>query len=252
MKCHHPLDDPLSREASISLRTEIRHNYHESADAAEEYILDLTFKVFGEWAPKDSYENRYEIEAGEVHLRIVRLSVAMEEEISLTELFDYDQAISHASVLYDWKALNFEFSPSVLKVCDLANSLSDIFSIEKMILHPWARRQGLGLRIIQRLLCHWQSGCSLAIIRPFLLEAEAPDSGGYDLTNLSKDKKEGTRKLIHYFSKLGFESVRNCPYLVRSIEMMPPSSAEIDLPDFLLVPSGLAEEIEKGNGVEEA
>jgi len=245
MKHLHPLDDPQSREASISLRTEMRHDYHQSADEAEDYILDFTFKVFGEWAPKDSFENCYEIEAGEVHLRIVRLSVAMEEEIPLTELFDYDQALSDLSILYDWKALNFDFAQSVLKICEIANSFSDIFSIEKMILHPWARRQGLGLRIIQLLLRNWQSGCSLAIIKPLPLLPEAPDAQGYDLTNLSKNTKEGTRKLARYYSQLGFQPIPGCPYLMRSIEMMPPSTADVDLPDFLLVPSGLAGEIER-------
>ncbi len=252
MMKNHPLDDPRSREASISLRTEIRHDYHEASDGAEEYILDLTFKVFGEWAPEGSFENCYEIEAGEVHLRIVRLSVAMEEEIPLAELFDYDQALYDLSVLYDWKALNFEFAPSVLKVCEIANSFSDILSIEKMILHPWARRQGLGLRLVQRLLRHWQSGCSLAIIKPFPLPRGAPDAEGYDLIDLSQDVAEGTRKLTRYYSQLGFKSVPGCPYLVRSIEMMPPNTTEVDLPDFLLVPSGLAEEIEGSSGSEDA
>ncbi|MFT6240922.1 MAG: hypothetical protein ACI9NQ_000109 [Paracoccaceae bacterium] len=235
MKDHHPLDDPQSREASISLRTELRHDFYESADEAEEYILDLTFKVFGEWAPKGSYENYYEIEAGEVHLRIVRLSVAMDETIPLAELFDYDQAMTDLGDLYDWESPNIDFSAPVLEIFDLANSYSDIFSIERMELYPWARRQGLGLRIIQRLLRHWQSGCSLAVIKPYLLEAGVPSN------------EEGIQKLTRYFSKLGFQPVRNCPYLIRSIEMMAPSTAHVDLPDFLLVPSGLAEEVENEN-----
>lgn len=113
-----------------------------------------------------------------------------------------------------------------------------------MILHPWARRQGLGLRIIQRLLRHWQSGCSLAVIKPFPLQAGAPEAEGYDLANLSENMEEGIQKLTRYYSQLGFKSVPGCPYLVRSIEMMPPGTAEVDLPEFLLVPSGLAEIVE--------
>jgi len=244
MKGKHPLDDPQSREASISLRTEIRHDYHESADWAGEYVLDLAFKIFGEWAPENSPEDRYEIKVGEVDLRIVRLSVAMEEEIPLVELFDYDQDLQDFSVLYDWETPNFEFARSVVEIWDVANSFSDIFSIERMVLHPWARRQGLGLRIVQRLLRHWQSGCSLAIIRPHPMDAEEPEASEYDFKSFSKDPKEGIRKLTRYFSQLGFISIPGSPYLARCIEMRPPGTAEIDLPDFVLVPSGLAEEIE--------
>ena len=192
----------------------------------------LKKKVFGEWAPEGSFENCYEIEAGEVHLRLVRLSVALNEEAPLTELFDLDQSLTDLSGLYNWKSLNLDFFEAVHKVCGEANSFSDLFSIESMTLLPWARRQGVGLRIIEILLRSWQSGCSLAVINP------------QPFPNEDSDPKDGIQKLTRYFNQLGFKKVPNSPYLVRSIEMMPPNTANVDFPEFLLVPSGLAAVVE--------
>ncbi|YCM46208.1 hypothetical protein V2O64_09270 [Verrucomicrobiaceae bacterium 227] len=230
MKSNHPLDDPRSREATISLRAEVRHSHHEASDGVSEYVLDLFFEVFGEWAPEDSFENCYEIEAGEVHLRLVRLSVAMDEEAPLAELFDLDQSLTDLGRIYDWKSLNMDFHEEIHEVCGEANSYSDLFSIESMTLLPWARRQGVGLRIIEILLRSWQSGCSLAVINP----------QPYGRPNC----EDGVVKLTRYFKQLGFKNVPGIPHLVRSIEMMPPNTSQVDLPEFLLVPSGLAEVVE--------
>ena len=229
MKAQHPLDDPQSREAVISLRAEVRHDHLDE----EEYVLDLFFRIFAEWFFPQDPETPFETQAGEVHLRLVRMSVAIEDEAILSELFDRDQAMSELSRLYDWKDPNLEFVPAIRDICDVANSFSDLFSIESLVLEPWARRQGVGLRVVDLLLRRWQSGCSLALIDP------TPFSDD------ERDLEKGRRKLTRYFRQLGFEPLSGLPFLVRSIEMSPPGLAEVDLPDGVLVPSGLAGEVER-------
>lgn len=223
----------MSREAAISLCAGIRHDHD---DDEEEYVLDLFFKIYAEWGLPGDLEPRFETEAGEVHLRLLRMSVALEDGAILSELFDRDSALSGLGRLYDWDDPNLEFIPAIRKICDVANSFADLFSIESLELEPWARRQGLGLRVIDLLLRHWQSGCTLALIDP----DPWPGEGG--------DPEEGRRKLTRYFSQLGFKPVSGLPYLARSIEMSPPGLAEVDLPDRVLVPSGLAEEVERAVG----
>ena len=236
MKPLDPLDDPHSREATISLRAQIRHDHHEASDAEGEYIIDLYFKIFAEWSAGGGQVSEHEIEAGEVHLRLVRLSAAMDEDASLFELFDFDQSMSRLRELYDWEAPRWEFLPAILDVAPEANSFSDIFVIEKLVLRPWARRQGVGLRIIQLLLQSWQSGCSLAVIEPFPLQGESE--------SLPENIEASTQKLTRYYRKLGFKSVRGCPFLIRSLEELGPRISDIDLPDYLLVPAVIAEELE--------
>ena len=252
MKPIHALDDPHSKEASLSLRAEVRHEHHEASDGMGDYVIDLFFKVFGEWL-SDEQQTPEEIEVGEVHLRLVRLSQAMDEGASIRDLFDYDQEMSTLSELYDWEHSDWEFAPPVLKVCPYSNSFSDICIIERIALLPWARGQGVGLRVIQLLLRNWQSGCSLAVIRPFPLQGEPATRvpagcDEYELGSLSKDLEESTRKLTRYYARLGFKSVDDCPYLVRSTEEITPKVAEMDLPECLLVPSGIAEAVEAEMG----
>lgn len=229
MAMKHPFDDPFSREAVISLRTEIRHDH----DEEREYVLDLNFKIVAEWWRSDDFETRFETEAGSVHLRLVRMGVAIEDGAILSDLFDLDQSMSGLSHLYDWHDPNLEFIPAVMEVCKVANSFSDLFSLESIELLPWARRQGVGLRVIDLLLRHWQSGCSLALVEPVPWWAD------------EAEVEVGTKKLTRYFAQLGFKPVSGLPYLVRPIEMSPPNLTEVDLPDRLLVPSGLGKEVEE-------
>lgn len=224
----HPLDDPQSREATIVLRAELCHRHGETSEASQ-HVLDLAFRIQGEWM--DSFENQHKIEAGEVHLRLVRLSVALEAEAPLDELFDLDQSMTELGRLYDGTSLNMDFIRQIHEVCGVANSFADLFSIESMTLRPWARRQGVGLRVIDLLLQNWQSGCSLAVIKPQAFGRP--------------DEKDGVARLTRYFRQLGFKKVPGIPHLVRSVEMRGPNEAHIDLPDFLLVPSKLAAEVEQ-------
>jgi hypothetical protein len=223
----HPLDDPKSREATIVLRAELRQNFRRLAEA-DQYVIDLDFGILGEWL--DVSERCHQIEAGEVRLRLVRLSVALEAEAPLDELFDLDQSMANLGGLYDGFSINLDFHREIHEVCGEANSFSDLFSVESIFLEPWARRQGVGLRVIEMLLQNWQSGCSLAVInpRPFGRPAD----------------RDGEARLTRYFGQLGFKQVPGIPHLVRSIEMKPPNKAHVDLPDVLLVPSQMAEKLE--------
>lgn len=245
MKPLESLDDPDSREGHLSLQAEVRHDHLEAPDGTGEYIIDLFFKIYSEWSTSGDFE----IEAGEVHLRLVRLEAAIEEDVSLASLFDFDSSMSSLSELYKWNSPYWDFVPAVLELCPEANSYADLFSVERLALRPWARRQRAGLRIIQMLLRNWRSGCSLAVIDPSPLQTEfetpAPgDSDIYDLKSLPKDVEDSTRKLTHYYQKLDFKRVPGSRYLIRSLEEKGPRIDDLDLPDHLLIPSSIAGEIE--------
>lgn len=222
-------------------------------DGGEEYLIDFFFKIFGEWLSDDGGDELHEVEAGEVHLRLVRLSAAADDEVSFAALFDLDETMSDLSLLFDWEAESWDFKTPVLKACPEVNSFSDLFVIENLILRPWARRQGLRLRIIELLLKNWQSGCSLAAIKPFPLQAgmnaDSTDELEIDdLESSSKDPEEGIKGLSQYYRKLGFKSVPGCPYLVRSLELRSPSVDNLDLAECLMVPSEIAKKVETASG----
>ncbi len=77
----------------------------------------------------------------------------------------------------------------------------DVIYLSKMEIGEPFRKRGIGLIVLKKMMQRWGKGCALAVLKPFPLQYGRKDDE--DELQFKKD----SRKLIKYYSKLGFRKI---------------------------------------------
>jgi GNAT superfamily N-acetyltransferase len=109
----------------------------------------------------------------------------------------------------------------------------NLLIIQRLIIEPKFRGNGLGLAAMRALILNLRGGAGLVAIKPFPLQFEGGRDRrreefvrlGYD--TLSKNERAATAKLRRLYRKLGFKLVPKTPYMVLDVQDPMPSISEL-------------------------
>jgi len=148
-------------------------------------------------------------DVGRAELFSARVQDGLEAGQPLFSLCDYAQAT------YDCGEAIFDFNLEEFrpKICRLFNNIPPTLNfllIHRMEIEPEYRGKGVGLVVLLKVIKKWGRGCALAVIKPFPLQYE-------DTEGREKELRRDRRKLINYYSKLGFVRIPGTEFYALSL-----------------------------------
>lgn len=207
----------MSSTPTIELDLGIRYTVFKPIDdhgSPEEYLLRVKGEIIGSYIADDEDTPR-EITLGDLSLLIVQYGNAINDGVTLYEIFDLeDGLINTATQIYTADFQDFE--PVIQESYSYATPDSDFLYIEDLFVHPLARGQHLGAIAVRAAVKDWQSSCNFIAINP----NPQPLNDGAKLD-------EATRKLRAHFQLAGFKSIPGitpllvCPALIQTTVDLP-------------------------------
>jgi GNAT superfamily N-acetyltransferase len=110
----------------------------------------------------------------------------------------------------------------------------DVLYIDKLEIEPPYRGRGIGLLVLLRLMRRYEEKCGLVAIKPYPLQYT-----NTDIPESSKEFKKDRKKLVLYYSRLGFKKIPNTDYHAFSLEFRLPTEKEL----FALMPTAQRENV---------
>jgi len=199
-----------------------------------DYLLNLRAKIVGELF-ESTLEAPPELHLGEISGTLIRLTLALEENISLHELFDHSHEIHQcASALFT--SSYHEYVDEIQQRFPEAFPEQDVLLIRELYIHPSFRGQRLGASVLYRFMTDWNANCSLIAVDPRRVTLQEADS--------HEKQDDGTEaRLKNFLQGLGFQQVGALPYLLLSPTMRQTPIAELALESTLTLPRSTIENL---------
>lgn len=204
-------------EVSVSLSYQTSSLVGSGRDReADDYILHMTAEISGYADFEEIEPERRKIVLGELQFYLVRVGNAVNDRVSLSDVFDTLQETCEAgAAIFD--SCYSDFSPAVKRNFGEAFWGGDLLLLHYLTVEPCARGQRLGLAVLERVVRDWSSGCSLVAMKPFPLQFQAVSDKPAHQKQLALDrfpssKREAFRALRRYYEKLGFERIGRSEY----------------------------------------
>ena len=187
-----------------------------------------------------------QVSLGKVDVFLIKVSNALSKGENLFDLFDLKQELLDAgSAIFDF--CSNDFLPSVTKAFPsewLIYPDGDIMLIHRIGISPLLRGQQLGLSVLAKVIEDFSAGCSLVVTKPFPLQFEMGIEASSEWHNLalasfSKNKKESSKKLSKYYSKLGFKKLGRSDHFAALPETIFSAVKKLNLQDCFSMPAGL-------------
>jgi GNAT superfamily N-acetyltransferase len=178
---------------------------------------------------------------GELGLYLIRVGNAVNDGISLRDVFDVRQETMDAgNAVYD--ARFRDYNAAIQKIFEDAYCSEDILLLHRLEIHPFARGQKLGLAVLIKAIEDWSSGCSLVLMKPFPLQFEvnARNSKNWEslaLGDFPQKEKQAFQQLRSYYSQLGFEKIGKTEFYALCTHLKWTALDELELPEEFLVPA---------------
>jgi hypothetical protein len=233
-------DNKFAVDLIYSSRRFLGHNPYVVSDSN---VFPLRVKIVARNA------NNLLVFLGKVDVFIIKVSNALSQGDDLFDLFDVKQEIWNAgSAIFDFG--RNDFLPSVSKLFTRAwppmNPDGDIMLIHRIGISPLVRGQSLGLSVLGRVIMDYSAGCSLVVTKPYPLQFEqniegSPDWNDLSLSSFSKNEKESSKKLIKYYSKLGFKRLGTSDHFATLPKTVFSAVRKLKLQSYFTLPEGLEE-----------
>jgi len=182
---------------------------------------DFIYETDGDLLAIDDADNRSLI--GKFRLYYIDVERALNDGMPIFDVFDsYAQTFDYYDSLFGNNSP--EFSDALMKILDYDVFGSNVLILDRLEILPKYRGRGLGLSVMRNMIARFAGGAAVIAIKPFPLQFE-PESSAEDqkkwradlgLTTLSKNKRNATKKLRNYYSRLGFVSMRGTSFMVRA------------------------------------
>lgn len=182
----------------------------------------------------DAGRTEDDIRIGDFSIVYVDLDGAGVEGVHAFDVFDTEQAtFEYYEDLYGDDAGRMKNSVVDIAVIDGVVWSENVLIIERLVLQPEFRGQGLGLAAIRGLILGARGGAGLVLLKPYPLQFE----GGGDPTDeefirlefgsLPKNHRSATAKLFRHYARLGFKRVPKTPFMVRDAQLKLPTVSEL-------------------------
>ena len=167
-----------------------------------------------------------ETEIGRFRIFIVNAEQAVNDEASLFDVFDRDEALGDYFSLYEDE--DGAYTSAVLAALKIEPRWApNMLILDRLEIEPAHRGMGYGLQVLRSLMERFAIGCGLIAMKPFPLQfenrspAENSMRAGFKKMRLdlfSDDRRRADKKLRDYYAKLGFKRVRGTPLMVFDTE----------------------------------
>lgn len=94
----------------------------------------------------------------------------------------------------------------------------NVLLLNRLEIWPPYRGKGYGLQALVRMIQRFRIGGGLLVMKPFPLQFEGNMGAADDAAAEERAFRAARGKLCRYYRRLGFESVRETPYMVRQSE----------------------------------
>ncbi len=231
----NPADELVDLALGLSYRAYTSSGGREDS---RDYIIEMRADILGE-IEQELGKPHMEVHLGILKFSLIRVGGAINDGFPQHELFDISQEICDlAGGLYG--AGFEEFKGPIARSFPDASPWEDILFFQSLELHPFARRQRVGLSALHRAAKDWESGCGLVVIQPYPLQYPNGERDDDTWRRLGMDEstpdfKTSKQKLENYYQQLGFEKAGPSNYMFRCPTE---SQIEVDVPHSILLPQG--------------
>lgn len=237
-------DDNETVEAHVSLFYKAHSSVGTFLHDCDGYIIDMTAEVTGYVDLLGQSAQGTEVTLGELQFYIIRVGNAINDQVSLFDLFDtYQETHSMSAEIYT-PSYN-DFKKVIHNNFEAAYPGDDILLLRLLTIRPFARGQKLGLSVLEAVIRDWSSGCALVVMKPCPLQfagASSPRKKGQsELSDFKLTERESFRRLRNYYGLLGFERIGKSDYYAICPNDKQPELPE--LPDLVLIPRSVIGEV---------
>jgi hypothetical protein len=158
----------------------------------------------------DNTHNEY---AGEIDFKVIYLSQAEAQGLSIYDMFDtYEYTFRHSQNFYDFRKGTFK-APLLKEFSDLEFGCNRICIIEKIGIIPKFRGKGIGAKAFKDMVWHFGEACELFLLQPYPLQFENPGNdhpllSRLELEKFEKDKRKATASLSKYYESWGLKKIK--------------------------------------------
>lgn len=187
--------------------------YVEGTGEPEDYI----YNYFGKIHHVTETERRILI--GKFQAYYVDVGLAVDEGRSIFDVLDaYAQTFEYHDDLFGENAP--QFSEKIEDALGYDIDGLNLFILDRLEILPKYRGTKVGLSVLSRLIKRFSAGAGVVAMKPFPLQLEKPSSDDdawrnkLKLNEFSDEEDISKKKLVEYYSRLGFIQLPNSPYMV--------------------------------------
>ncbi|MFT7032402.1 MAG: hypothetical protein ACJA2S_000901 [Cyclobacteriaceae bacterium] len=219
----------------------IEFNYSFQTGLGVENIMRCIQKVdVAVMASNINFPEKPLYQIGELSFFIIHLDEAINLGLSFYEVIEsYDQYVFEScSKVIDLE--KDEFYDSIKEHYDGGIIGSTFCLFGSLAINPSYRGNLLGAKLIKDVIFHYSSACSLFVLKPFPLQfegrADEKPKEDHQFLGLEQNEVKAKQKLIHYYSKLDFETIEGIEDLMFLDSSLKNNALErIDLEEFPVI-----------------